>query len=911
MKSIPSPSVEAAFRGRDAMPDQNTADSTAMRQVPCVPLYRLLLAIMVAAFAIGFGEDATMASTPYTYVYQGVEEPLFLDTRNVAVFGLDPAAATDGPRAISLTESSRVALGLRRHGLAPSLAQAWPVRGWSLVPTPDAWLIEPLPAVEQTLATRFEERLARIASDLPSSAGFVSPIFTNGAEERAFLTPDILIGFTPTATGRIADVLQHAFSHCGPQAEAVEPWQQVLPGVFRLRTDLTNGFDVLRLANHLATLPGVQFAEPDFITTVKRNLIPNDPDFDKSWGLNNEGQTGGVDDADIDAVEAWDTTTGSNEVIVAVIDDGIEWDHPDIRQIRGVDLTSDGGDGGPVNDFDIHGTAVAGIITGRINNQTGSLGVAPQCYSVSVRTLISIDTQRSTSQFSWTVDALIWAWANGAQITNNSNEYPFRSSSIANAYDATRELGLTHFASAGNGGIADIAYPGRLKSVNAVGAFNANGQRTNWSNYGEDLFALAPGEAIFTTDRSGRLGFESGPFTTVSGTAFSTAFASGVAALVYSVRPRITPDELQLVLERSCVDMGVPGFDVETGWGFINADQAVSGPVETAKFIASDGQEGDAFGHAVDISGDVAIVGAYLDDEGATKSGAAFIYRLDRQNDQWVEEAKLLPSFRRTDGYFGFSVAIDGDVAVIGAPFDNGTAINSGAVYVFRYDPQQQTWSEEARLFGSTTNQFDAFGFSVDIRGDMIAAGAYLDQELGLRAGAAFVFEWDLDSGQWLETGRLQALDGGADDWFGFSIAIDPILKKVVVGAARHQGYRGAAYVFYFSPQTGWTQEAKLMASDNNTFDWFGYSVDINDNFLMIGAPLDDDRGADSGSVYIFRYARTSARWIEQQKISASEGLPDDHFGHAVRMTPSTAVISAVYDDEYGNNAGTVYIYRF
>ena len=141
------------------------------------------------------------------------------------------------------------------------------------------------------------------------------------------------------------------------------------------------------MANELATHPLVIFAEPNMVFTGIGGFIPNDPGFPNCWGIHNTGQFGGTPDMDMDGPEAWDLTTGDASTRVVVIDTGVQQDHPDIHQRSGADVTSDGpGDGGPVNDCDNHGTAVAGCVSAIINNDLGTVGIAPDCQSASVRT---------------------------------------------------------------------------------------------------------------------------------------------------------------------------------------------------------------------------------------------------------------------------------------------------------------------------------------------------------------------------------------------------------------------------------------------------------------------------------------------------------------------------------------------
>lgn len=352
-----------------------------------------------------------------------------------------------------------------------------------------------------------------------------------------------------------------------------------MPGAYRVSADTRNGIDVLDAANALAQTPGVLWAEPDMIFTGRGSLFPNDTFFTSCWGLHNTGQSGGQPDFDMDCPEAWDITTGDPSIIVVVIDNGVDPTHPDINQITGEDFTNDVDlNGAPVNACDEHGTAVAGCVSGIINNSLGVVGSAPGCTVASARPFVSnqpCDGSWSSSS-SWTVDALAWAESIGARVTNNSNGYGFTSSAIASKYSSTRANGMVHFASAGNNASTTITYPSSLSTVNSVLALNRNGDRANFSNWGIGAAFSAPGESITTTDRQGAEGYVSGDYVMVNGTSFASPYTAGVAALLLSVNPAMTASEVEQAIQDGATDLGSPGYDTDYGWGIVNARATLS-----------------------------------------------------------------------------------------------------------------------------------------------------------------------------------------------------------------------------------------------------------------------------------------------------------------------------------------------
>ncbi|MCH7954231.1 MAG: FG-GAP repeat protein, partial [Candidatus Marinimicrobia bacterium] len=222
-----------------------------------------------------------------------------------------------------------------------------------------------------------------------------------------------------------------------------------------------------------------------------------------------------------------------------------------------------------------------------------------------------------------------------------------------------------------------------------------------------------------------------------------------------------------------------------------------------------DGAADDQFGFSVSISGDYAVVGAYLDNDNGSDSGSAYIFK--RTGTSWVQEAKLLPSDGAAFDNFGFSVSISGDYAVVGAFLDDDNGGASGSAYVFKRTGT--SWAEEAKLLASDRAADDQFGVSVSISGDYAVVGAVFDDDNGDGSGSAYVFK---------RTG------------------------------------------------TSWAQEAKLLPSDGAAIDFFGMSVSISGDYAVVGAHRDDDSGPETGSAYVFKRSGTS--WAQEAKLFPSDG---------------------------------------
>ena len=401
-----------------------------------------------------------------------------------------------------------------------------------------------------------------------SAIEFASPVFHGFVSGTwVTITPDILLRFKPEFVSNSELLL----SILAPELEIITKNFGNMSGAFKLRSSSKNGFEVLATANRLAEDSHLAWSEPDAHFSGGGALIPNDPGFSNLWGILNTGQFSGTPDMDMDGDSAWDSTLGCPGIKILIIDTGVQQDHPDINQSPGADFTGEGGGGGPVNICDNHGTPVAGCVSGRINNGLGTVGIAPGCHILSARTFISLPACDFTwsSEISWTVDALAWGESMGVHITNNSNCYRgFTSNAIDDKYNSTYANGMIHFASACNDGSFNIDYPARIPVVNAVAALNSTGARASFSNYGEGLDFSAPGASIYTTTRYSGYGFW-------GGTSFASPYAAGVAALILSRNPGLTPPQVESLLQISCRDLGDPGYEEDYGWGFVNAHQAV------------------------------------------------------------------------------------------------------------------------------------------------------------------------------------------------------------------------------------------------------------------------------------------------------------------------------------------------
>jgi len=329
--------------------------------------------------------------------------------------------------------------------------------------------------------------------------------------------------------------------------------------------------------------------------------------------------------------------------------------------------------------------------------------------------------------------------------------------------------------------------------------------------------------------------------------------------------------------------------------------------IEQAKLLGSDSTTNDFFGYSVALSEDTAIIGAFrVDSEKNKDVGAAYIFV--RSNNTWKQQAKLMALDGKGGDTFGGNVAISGDTAVIGVIRDDDDikGKDSGSAYIFKRTGSN--WSQQAKITAIDASEGDAFGWSIGLSDDTLVLGAPRDDDKGKDSGSVYVFTRTGDT--WKQQTKITAEDGSEGDVFGISAAISG--DTILVGADLNEekGFNaGAAYVFTRSKGV-WTQQTKLTANDGAEGDIFGVRVALEDNTALISARRDDDSimGVDSGSAYIF--TRSGNTWSQQAKLKAPDGAADDRFGRSVALSGNNALIGAMFQDEQGENSGSAYLFK-
>ena len=293
--------------------------------------------------------------------------------------------------------------------------------------------------------------------------------------------------------------------------------------------------------------------------------IPNDPSFAmQQWNMNNTGQGGGTPDADIDAPEAWDITQGSSTLTLAMLDTGVQANHPDLlgKILSGWNIVLNNNN---TDDLNGHGTHTTGIAAANTNNAVGVAGVN---WNVKILPVVVVNSGGSGTELQC-ANGITWATDHGANIISMSLQYYTGTTALADAAAYAYDSGVLPIAATGNGQPAGtIAYPAKFPKCMAVGgtdrfdAISCCGG--NSSNTGPEIDVTAPGKEIYST-------WKGSSYTTLTGTSMATPHVSGLATLIKTINPALGPADIEAIIKNTAEDKGAVGFDVQYGWGRINA----------------------------------------------------------------------------------------------------------------------------------------------------------------------------------------------------------------------------------------------------------------------------------------------------------------------------------------------------
>jgi hypothetical protein len=318
------------------------------------------------------------------------------------------------------------------------------------------------------------------------------------------------------------------------------------------------------------------------------------------------------------------------------------------------------------------------------------------------------------------------------------------------------------------------------------------------------------------------------------------------------------------------------------------------------KLLASDAAQYDYFGLSVAVKGDTAVIGAYGKSDLARNAGAA--YAFTRNSGSWTQQARLGTSTPLIDAYLGATVATNGSYTAAGAPYASVGAQNDGVVYLF----SNATWQQQTILLPNDPDSLSQFGNALAINDNTLFVGAPMHDSFGVNAGAVYVFTFDGVS--WVQRQKLIGADTVPGDRFGSALALND--GWLAVSAPLHSSPGspgGAVYLFEFDG-VSWVQRYKVGAPDTIAGDRFGSAIALDNGWLAVGVPLHRFVGSASGAVYLFEFNGTA--WVQRQKFVASDTVGGDQFGSALALENQRLVVGAPLHNSNGPASGAVYIFE-
>jgi len=330
--------------------------------------------------------------------------------------------------------------------------------------------------------------------------------------------------------------------------------------------------DMTKTTNALSSDPNVEYIEQNRVITLP-NVIqgsvqtfartagdyPNDPDFVKQWHHKN-----------MQSVAGWQSMK-KKETVIAILDTGIDGKHPDLKNLllAGFDAY---GSGREYIDMQGHGTHCAGIAAAQVNNGIGVAGVSNNTKLISVKVL----QDSGAGSYAAVVNGIVWAANNpNIDVMSMSLGGPAVSQAMVDGIDLARKNGKIVVAAMGNDGTNKLSYPAAVKGVLAVGATDPNDAKASFSQWGPHIGVTAPGVNIYATFPTYKSGMPGINYGAISGTSMACPAVAGMAAVIKSVNPSLTPDQIADVIKKSADDMGTPGFDEKFGFGRVNLNKAV------------------------------------------------------------------------------------------------------------------------------------------------------------------------------------------------------------------------------------------------------------------------------------------------------------------------------------------------
>jgi len=335
------------------------------------------------------------------------------------------------------------------------------------------------------------------------------------------------------------------------------------------------------------------------------------------------------------------------------------------------------------------------------------------------------------------------------------------------------------------------------------------------------------------------------------------------------------------------------------GWIQLNAQ------FPEQKLVPADIDPGDFFGRYLSIQNEDLFIGAHQDDVNGYASGSVYIFRLDELTGNFIEHQKIVPEDGDVEEFFGYSIDINDNFAIIGSHHDSDFGGSSGSAFILKRE--NDLWSIHKKILPSDPKAGDEFGKAVSMTANNLAIGSFLDDDQGTNSGSVYLFNFDEDD--WIEYQEINPLDAEAYDQFGNFLSLEEDHLVVGVPEKKDKGDKsGCAYVFRNNADTVWTQAAKLLPEDISPGAQFGQAVHISANHIACGAYKLNNPLENGGAVYI--YEQSGNDWNLIQKIIPPDNEEGDHFGNSVFLYEDILAVGAYFDDDNDSKSGSVYLYK-
>ena len=308
------------------------------------------------------------------------------------------------------------------------------------------------------------------------------------------------------------------------------------------------------------------------------------------------------------------------------------------------------------------------------------------------------------------------------------------------------------------------------------------------------------------------------------------------------------------------------------------------------KLTNDDGEEDDHLGKSAAIYGNICAIGAPNASFNGTNSGVVKIFSTSNDGLTWGLVTTVYPDDEDSGMYFGYDVDIYGEYLVVGAYGDDTLDSNAGAIYVFKTNNTGwSSWYQVSKLTGDDSEAGDQYGHSVSIYGNKIAVGARYNDEVDNNAGAVYTYVKSGDNITFKE--KITVSEGSSSDYFGFSLSLrEDMLIVGAYGVDDNGSASGAVYIYRTTNDgNNWYFKKKLVASDGEAGMRFGSSVDINNKYAVVGSYLNESKG----SIYVYKTEDNGESWGSEIKLQPTDIETNDHFGRAVTMHGNMILVSA------------------